>query len=70
MSKKSLDLLNEHEAAPIAKKSVYWLRSSRVNGTGPRYRKIGGSVFYDKEDILSWLKNHKLQNSVKEDEKL
>ena len=60
-----LDLLNEHETAPIAKKSVYWLRRARVYGTGPCYRKIGGNVFYDRSDILAWLNSHKTQTSTK-----
>lgn len=31
------------------------LANWRTKGTGPRYRKVGGRVLYDKADLDEWL---------------
>ncbi|GKX36109.1 MAG: hypothetical protein MnENMB40S_37270 [Rhizobiaceae bacterium MnEN-MB40S] len=42
------------EAAPKIGKSVSWLNKSRMNGTGPKYLKIGGGVIYTDEHLVEF----------------
>ncbi len=47
------------EAAALLRLSPRTLEDMRVNGTGPRYRKLGPSrrarVVYREEDLLKWV---------------
>ena len=47
------------EAAALLRLSPRTLEDMRVNGTGPRYRKLGPSrrarVVYSEEDLLKWV---------------
>ena len=47
------------EAAALLRLSPRTLEDMRVNGTGPRYRKLGPSrrarVVYSEEDVLKWV---------------
>ncbi|WP_067253927.1 MULTISPECIES: helix-turn-helix domain-containing protein [Hyphomicrobiales] len=43
------------EAANYIGKSASWLNKTRLNGTGPVYLKIGGSVRYDRRDLDAFL---------------
>jgi hypothetical protein len=38
--------------------SVRTLEKYRIRGTGPMYRKIGGRVIYDFDDIKTWVDRH------------
>ncbi len=61
-------LLTEHEVAPIIRKSVHWLRRDRWKG-GPDaipYRKLGSSVRYDLQNVITWINSHGLQTSTSE----
>ena len=42
-------------AAIYIGKSASWLNKTRLNGTGPVYLKIGGSVRYDRGDLDAFL---------------
>ena len=48
-------LLNQKEVASIIRKSEAWLERQRWLGEGIPYRKIGRNVFYQEDDILSFL---------------
>lgn len=61
-----IELLTEKEVAPMIRKSVYWLRGSRHYGYGIPYRKIRGSVVYEKKVVQEWIKSHVVQISIKE----
>ena len=47
------------EAAALLRLSPRTLEDMRVNGTGPRYRKLGPSrrarVVYSEEDLMKWV---------------
>ena len=48
--------ITETDAAEMLKKAVGTLRHWRYNTkTGPKYYKIGGSIYYKKEDIASFI---------------
>lgn len=48
-------MLTTIEAAGRIGVSASWLNKSRMNGTGPVYLKIGGSVRYRLDDLEAWL---------------
>ena len=48
-------LLNQKEVSVIIRKSEAWLERQRWLGEGIPYRKIGRSVRYQEDDILSFL---------------
>ena len=48
-------LLNQNEVSVIIRKSEAWLERQRWLGEGIPYRKIGRSVRYQEDDILSFL---------------
>jgi len=48
-------LLNQKEVASIIRKSEAWLERKRWLGEGIPYLKIGRSVRYQEDDILSFL---------------
>ena len=48
-------LLNQKEVASIIRKSEAWLERQRWLGEGIPYLKIGRSVSYQEDDILSFL---------------
>ena len=52
-------LLNVNEAAERLGVSVSWLNKARLDGSGPRYAKIGARVAYDPGDLAAWLENQK-----------
>ena len=46
--------LTQEEAAEILRLSPRTLERMRVTGTGPRFRKFGRRVLYDRQDIFTW----------------
>ena len=48
-------LLNQKEVSVFIRKSEAWLVRQRWLGEGIPYRKIGRNVFYQEDDILSFL---------------
>lgn len=58
-------VLNESEAANYICMSRSFLSQDRMNGVlknrtpGPKYIKIGRSIRYLKDDLDSWLDNHR-----------
>lgn len=56
MNSRNLPLryLRTPEAARFLSLSPRTLEKHRVNGTGPRYRKLGGRVVYSIPDLQEW----------------
>lgn len=52
--------------APVCNKSIKTLESDRWRGAGIPYRKIGGRVLYQKQDVINWLESHTLVTSTSE----
>lgn len=48
-------LLNERQLAGILKVSLACIRRWRIEGRGPRFRKLGVLVRYDEADLRDWL---------------
>jgi predicted DNA-binding transcriptional regulator AlpA len=48
-------LYTQADLMPVLRKSKNWFERKRWDGSGPRYLKIGRSVLYRGEDVLSWL---------------
>jgi len=48
-------LLDEKELARLIRVSIGTLRFWRINGKGPRYRKVGQLVRYAPSDVNEWL---------------
>jgi predicted DNA-binding transcriptional regulator AlpA len=48
-------LYTQTDLMPVLRKSKNWFERKRWDGSGPRYLKIGRSVLYRGEDVLSWL---------------
>jgi len=57
-----LEFLISSEAADLLRISRRTLERMRVEGTGPRYLKVGpgkrSRVLYRQSDVLSWLEEH------------
>ena len=47
--------LTTSEAAEYIGKSASWLNKTRMNGSGPVYLKLGGSVRYSPSDLDAWI---------------
>jgi predicted DNA-binding transcriptional regulator AlpA len=47
--------LDTQAAARFIGMSASWLEKSRVRGDGPRFRKLGARVVYDREELRAWL---------------
>jgi predicted DNA-binding transcriptional regulator AlpA len=52
-------LLNVDRAAARVGLSVSTLNKMRLNGTGPRYAKLGRRVLYDIRDLEAWVAERK-----------
>ncbi|MDP9397690.1 MAG: helix-turn-helix domain-containing protein [Actinomycetota bacterium] len=51
-----LDEVNtEADLASFLKEHPDTVRARRINGTGPRYVRIGRSIRYRRDDVLAWL---------------
>jgi hypothetical protein len=51
-------LLKSHQVQRLLRISPGTLQNMRVNGTIP-FSKVGGVIFYDKQDILNIIDDHK-----------
>ena len=65
----SKNTLKEKEASEYIGMSRSFLRQDRMNGfrdsrtPGPRFLKIGRSIRYLKEDLDTWLNEHRIQRA-------
>ena len=51
-------LMNQKGVAAFLGKSEFWCERMRWSGGGPKFRKIGGHVVYEEQDLLAWLNEH------------
>lgn len=56
----------QDQISAVINKSVKTLEADRWRGIGIPYRKVGGRVLYQKQDVVNWLESHKLVNSTSE----
>lgn len=54
-------LMTQKEAAKLLRMSEAWLERQRWEQKGIPYIKVGGRVFYEKKDLICWLKRQKKQ---------
>jgi predicted DNA-binding transcriptional regulator AlpA len=57
--------LRTAEVARMLSLSVRTLEKYRIRGTGPMYRKIGGRVIYDFDDVKKWVDRHAARSTVR-----
>lgn len=60
METNEFDLLTQKEAAKLLRMSESWLEKHRWQKDGVPYVKIGGRIFYQKVDLIKWLKTMKM----------
>lgn len=58
LAKESQKIMDEDAAAEYLSVSSGTLRIWRSKGRGPKYRKIGRMIRYDKSDLDVWLNSH------------
>lgn len=51
----STDLHTQDESASILRKSKAWLERARWAGTGPRYTRIGRTIYYTDDDLAAYI---------------
>lgn len=56
-------LLNTGEAAELLRLKPHTLENMRWQGTGPKFRKHGGRVYYHRRDLKIWSDNSRRQAS-------
>lgn len=56
--------LRTAEAAALLRLSPRTLEKHRVHGTGPTYRKAGGTVLYVADDLISWVESSRRWSTV------
>ena len=59
-------LINQQQAQKFLPKSLSWFERARWSGLGPKYKKIGRNVFYDQDELLSWIDSHTSVSSTTE----
>lgn len=55
--------LRTAEAAALLRLSPRTLEKHRVHGTGPTYRKAGGTVLYVAEELISWVESNRRRST-------
>jgi hypothetical protein len=60
-----INLLTQEEASAILHKSLRVLRFWRTAGIGPAYVKLGKTVLYDRNDLISYVRSNTVQPSVR-----
>ena len=48
-------LLTVEDLCAYLDRSCHTLQKWRVEGNGPRYRRIGNRIFYAESDVLAWI---------------
>ncbi|MDZ4841636.1 MAG: helix-turn-helix domain-containing protein [Hyphomicrobium aestuarii] len=56
-------LMNTGEAAALLRLKPHTLENMRWQGTGPKFRKHGGRVYYHRRDLQIWSDNSRRQTS-------
>lgn len=53
----------QQELAQYLGKSIKWCERTRLDGTGPRFLKVGRHVRYRVEDVMQWVEAHSFQST-------
>lgn len=61
--RKMRKVLNERQASEFTGFSIKHLQNLRYRGIGPAYCKIGASIRYIREDLISWIENHRIDGA-------
>jgi len=64
----ALPLIDEKQAARLCGFTVRGMQAKRLNGTGPRYIKLGRAVRYRPESIQQWLESQSVSSTCERDE--
>ncbi|SIQ61529.1 helix-turn-helix transcriptional regulator [Marinobacterium stanieri] len=56
-------LLTQKDVAQCLGKSVKWCERARIEGTGPRYLKLGRTVRYRAEDVVQWMNDRVFEST-------
>ncbi len=62
----NMQLLTPKETAKFLRVSIYWLQRQRLNPSAQSipYIRIGSRVFYDRDDLLAWLKKQRVTHAA------
>lgn len=60
-----VELLTQEEAAAFLHKSPRVLRLWRTAGIGPAYVKLGKTVLYNRDDLITYVRSNTVQPSVR-----
>ena len=55
MSREADPLLTAGQVAQMCRRTANWLAKVRMTGSGPRFLKIGGKIFYRQSAVEAWL---------------
>jgi hypothetical protein len=61
----TVELLTQEEAAAFLHKSPRVLRLWRTAGIGPAYVKLGKTVLYNRDDLITYVRSNTVQPSVR-----
>ena len=61
----TIELLTQDEAAALLHKSQRVLRFWRTAGVGPAYVKLGKTVLYNRDDLITYVRSNTVQPSVR-----
>jgi len=61
-------LFDEKVLAEAVGKSKKWCQQARLRGTGPKFKKLDGSIRYTREDTLTWIEECTRQSTSEEKE--
>ena len=53
------ELIDPKQASQISKLAVQTLAIYRIRGTGPAYVKLGSRIFYRRDELESWIAQHR-----------
>ena len=56
-------LFDESVLAEAIGKSTKWAQQARLRGTGPKFKKLDGSVRYTRDDVREWIKESTRQST-------
>jgi hypothetical protein len=56
-------ILKEKEVAAITRQSVFTLRQNRLKNTGIPFIKLGRSVGYNEEDVVSYISANRIDTT-------
>jgi|Cruoilmetagenom7_1024161.scaffolds.fasta_scaffold73426_2 predicted DNA-binding transcriptional regulator AlpA len=56
-------LLTQKDVAECLGKSVKWCERARIEGTGPKYLKLGRNVRYRAEDVVQWMNDRVFEST-------